>query len=212
MMKAYTREIDPALAAFWRAHAAPGRIGLIHIDMALAKLINWAEGLVTPNGEPSLWTHCFLFIESREGEPWIAESDAHVPLPGFRPKLDGPQENSIDKWAISVIDRALVVDAGLSIEQIRRTEATAKALIEAGYTYRYSELADAWIALLKKDLKYTGPLYSPDSMHCAHFLRECLKAAGCDPFGDNILPKNTVPEFFAQKFPPLAEWKKTPHN
>ncbi|HEY3294715.1 MAG TPA: hypothetical protein VGL38_04720 [bacterium] len=207
-MKKSPRLTDPNLLEFWRTYAAPGRIGLIHINFVAAKLINWGEKWVTPTGEPSPWTHVFMFTKPRRGMPWIAESDFHVPLPGFLPKPDGPQENPVQKWSSTTIDRAAVVDTGLTHEQFEAAEHAAQHLMSSGYSYRFAELAEAWVAMLKHDLTYVSPLHRDDSMHCGHFLRECLSAAACDPFGPGVLPHNTVPELFAQKFSHIAEWSK----
>jgi hypothetical protein len=207
-LKKSPHSTNAALAEFWLANAVPGRLGLIHVDLVAANLISWGEKWVTPTGEPSSWTHCFMFIESRNDVPWIAESDVHVPLPGFRPKPDGPQQNSVLKWSSTMIDRASVLDPGLTPEQFEQAEAKARALLSAGYTYRFSELAEAWVAMMKHDLTYVGPMHREDSMHCGHFLRACLAAASCDPFGLNVLPHNTVPELFAQAFPQVAAWQR----
>jgi hypothetical protein len=200
---------NPDLLAFWREHAMPGRIGILHIDFIAAKLITWGEKWVTPTGQPSIWTHSFMFLEPKDGIPWIAESDVHVPLPGFRPKPDGPQLNPVSKWSSLTVDRAAVLDTGLNDAQLHEAEQKVLELLHAGYTYRFTELAEAWVAMIKHDLTYTSPLHHEDSMHCGHFLRIVLGAAGCDPFGAAVLPHNTVPELFAQSFPIIAEWTKT---
>ncbi|RPH96383.1 hypothetical protein EHM69_01585 [candidate division KSB1 bacterium] len=205
-MKAFSRSINPELLSFWYDYAAPGRIGLIQIDVVTARLINWVERRVTPSGEPSPWAHVFFFIRPRHGVPWIAESDMNVPLPGFRPKPSGPQKNLIYKWSHPGINRAAILDPGLSALQVEDLEKIIRRLLNAGYTYRVSELAEAWIAMVKQDLTYRGPLYHSDSMHCSHFVRECLRLIGCDPLGASVSPENTVPELIAQAFPVVAEW------
>ena len=209
-MKTFGRSINPQLLSFWYEHAAFGRIGLIHVDLVTARLINWAERWVTTDGEPSAWAHVFIFLPLRNGIPWIAESDMNVPLPGFRPKPNGPQENLIYKWSHPAIDRAIVVDPGLNTAQLKKLQEGIRSILNAGFTYRVGELAEAWVAMVKRDLTYRGPLHRDDAMHCGHFVRECLKAADCDPFGPHILPDNTVPEHIAQVFPMIAEWQAAP--
>jgi hypothetical protein len=194
------------LLTFWYRYGRPGRIGLIGLDTPPAKLIGWAERRVTPNGDVSAWVHVFMFSQKRHGVPWLVESDLHVPLPGFRPKPNGLQENAIYKWAHPLVTRARVVDAGLSDDQVARAVLEAQRLMQSGFTYRVSELAEAWVAMTKRDLRFRGRLHHEDAMHCGHFLRNCLRAADCDPFGSNVLPENTVPELFAQAFPTVAEW------
>lgn len=205
-MKAYSRSINPDLLRFWYDNAKPGLIGLVHIDFVTAKLINWVERRITPDGEPSPWAHVFLFLKPRHGIPWIAESDLFVPLPGVYPKPNGPQVNPIYKWSHPGVDRAIIVDPLLAVHQIERLEDVVGQLLRAGYTYRIGELAEAWVALNKHDLTYRGKLHRDDAMHCGHFVRECLHALNCDPFGPDILPDNTVPELVAQAFPAVAHW------
>jgi hypothetical protein len=205
-MKVYGRSLNPQLLSFWYDHAALGRIGLIHIDLVTARLINWAESRVTPDGEPSPWAHVFVFLRPRHGVPWIAESDLNVPLPGFRPKPNGPQVNPIYKWSHPAVDRVAVLDPGLSDQQSARLEEGVREILRGGYTYRVGELAEAWLAMLKHDLTYRGRFHREDSMHCGHFVRECLRLMDCDPFGPDVLPENTVPELIAHAFPVVAEW------
>jgi hypothetical protein len=205
-MKVYSHTINSDLLAFWQENAVPGRIGLIHIDLITARLINWAQQRVTVDGAPSSWTHCFMFLDPRGDMPWITESDVRVPLPGFRPKPSGPQENPVDKWALEIVDRAVLVDPGLTPEQWSQLQVGEKRLLTAGYTYRYQELFEAWVALLKKDLAFRSPLHRDDSMHCGHYLRVLLQTVGIDPYGPSVLPENTVPELFSQVFPIVAEW------
>jgi hypothetical protein len=205
-MKAFSRSINPELLSFWYAHAQAGRIGLVHIDIVTARLIGWVERRVTVHGEPSPWAHVFVFLRARSGVPWIAESDLNVPLPGFRPKPSGPQENPIYKWSHPAVDRVAVLETGMSDQQVLRFEQGVRQILRAGYTYRVGELASAWMAMLKRDLSYRGRLHRKDAMHCGHFVRESLRYAGCDPLDPDILPENTVPELIAQAFPVVAEW------
>jgi len=214
-VKATEGSLNPDLLSFWYEFASPGRIGLVHLDAPAARVINWAEKWVTPDGKPSWWTHVFLFTHPRSGVPWIAESDVSVPLPGFRQKISGPQENLIYKWCHPIVDRAAVADLQLSREQCDRLEAAAHALIRQRYTYRLSELAGTFLALATRDLRRRRSVRrmlreKDDSMHCAQFVRLCLSAAGCDPWGEPVRPENTVPEHYAQAFPIVAIWPHPP--
>ena len=205
-MRFFSRALQCDLLTFWYRHSRPGHIGLIGLDTVPARLIGWAEHWITPDSKPSDWVHVFLFTGRRHGVPWILESDLRVPLPGFRPKPNGPQENTIYKWSHPLIARAQIVDPGLSESQVAQVVQKAQIIMRTGYTYRVSELAETWVAMAKGDLRYRGRLRHEDSMHCGHFLRDCLRAADCDPFGAKILPENTVPEHFAQTFAVVAEW------
>jgi hypothetical protein len=205
-MKFYVRDLNRPLLDFWYQYAQPGRIGLLHLDFLPAKVIGWAERQVTPGHKASLWVHVFLFGTPRHGIPWIFESDRNIPLPGFRPKPNGPQENPIYKWSHPFVDHAIVLDPRFEGDQVTKLLNKAAELVQSRYTYRFSELIDAWVAMERHDLHHRGRWHQNDSMHCGHFIRECLGAVGYDPFGPDILPDNTVPELFFQKIPALAEW------
>jgi hypothetical protein len=207
-MKKSIDTINPELLEFWQTHGQPGRIGLIHLDYPPAKVINWAERFATPDGKPSPWVHCFLFLRKDDGYFRIAESDVYVPLLGIRPKPDGPQENSIRKWSHPLVDHVMVLDSGVTEEQFLRMEHAAQDLHEAGYTYGISSLVQSGIALVRQDMNYRGPLYQPTSMHCGHFLRHCLQLGHVDPFAASILPEHTVPALFPQVLPIVAEWER----
>ncbi|MFZ5433861.1 MAG: hypothetical protein ACOZB3_08825 [Calditrichota bacterium] len=209
-MITHSRSINQDLLSFWYEYAAPGRVGLLDIDAIIAKLIGWAERRVTPNHEPSPWTHVFIFAHPRHGIPWIAESDINVPLPGFRPKPNRPQRNPIYKWSHPAVVRAAVLETNLSEDSIVKLNTVITRLTQSNLTYRVSELVEAAIALVRQDLGYRTFFHRYDAMHCAHFIRECLRALNSDPLAKSILPENTVPEHFAQVYPIIAEWTRPP--
>lgn len=196
-----------SLLDFWREHGLPGRIGLFHLDFAPAKLINWGQKRLTTDGKPSPWVHCFLFLEPRDGIPWIAESDLSIPLPGLRKPKEGPQINPVTKWSQHV-DRAAVVDAALNEVQIRQALARAEELARGGYTYGKIALVGTWIAVLRNDLTHHSFLHRERAMHCGQFARYCLRAADVDPWGKAVRDENTAPELIYQQYPVAAEWKK----
>ena len=99
-----------------------------------------------------------------------------------------------------------MLDPALQDHQLTRFEEGVRQILRAGYTYRVGELAEAWVAMRKRDLRYRGRLHRDDSMHCGHFVRDCLRGAGCDPLGPGVLPENTVPELIARAFPVAAKW------
>jgi hypothetical protein len=196
------------LQDFYVEHGKPGRIALVHFDFAPAKLINWGQKKLTPDGKPSRWTHAFFFIEPREGIPWIAESDVRLPLPGFHNRSDGPQINSSRKWSSTIIDGAVILDPGLNSEQYKKVRAHADYLLTCGFKYGLVALAGTWIAILKHDLSHRSIFHRNSRMHCSQFVRECLKAAGVDPWGDKIASFNLSPEALYQQFPVIAEWTR----
>ncbi|MDD5087423.1 MAG: hypothetical protein PHI18_01315, partial [bacterium] len=158
--------------------------------------------------QPSPWAHTFLFLQPRHGVPWIAESDLQVPFPGFRPRPNGPQENPIYKWAHPAVNQAIVLDPGLSPSELTAVQRRVHQFLHGGYTYRVSGLAETWVALERRDPAFRGPLHHDDAVHCAQFVRECMREAGRDPFLSDLLPENTVPEHLAQIFPRIAEWRR----
>jgi hypothetical protein len=207
-MERLNLSLNSELLEFWRIHGEPGRIGLVHLDFPPAKLINWAESWATPDGKPSPWVHCFIFLTPRDEMPWIAESDMNIPLPGFRPKADGPQENPVTKWSFSSVDQAIVLDTGIRPDQFQPIEHVAQMLHDQGYTYSVRSVLESAMALFRHDLSYRGPLHQPGSMHCGHFLRQCLALAGLDPFGPSVAAENTIPALFPTVFPTIGEWRR----
>jgi hypothetical protein len=199
---------DRYLQNFYVEHGMPGRIGLVHFNFVPAKLINWGQKKLTRNGKPSRWTHAFFFIEPREGIPWIAESDVKLPLPGFHNRSDGPQINSSRKWSSTIIDDAAILDPVLNSEQYGKVRAHTDCLLTCRLKYGLVALAGTWIAIQKNDLAHRNVFHRDSRMHCAQFVRECLKTASVDPWSDKIASFNLSPEALYQQFPVIAEWKR----
>jgi hypothetical protein len=191
---------------FWQRHARPGRIGLFHLDYAPASLINWGQKRLTADGKPSPWVHCFMFIDERNGVPWIAESDLSLPIPGLRKMVDGPQVAPVTKWQ-RLIDRALIVDPQMTSEQFTRAKSQAARLAQSGLHYSLINLVGAWVAIQRGDLSHRSVFHRRRAMHCGHFVRVCLREAGIDPWGARVLDENTAPELIAREFPVIAEWR-----
>ena len=200
-------EFNPALYEFWLKHAKPGRIGLFHLDFPPAKLLDWGQKELTPDHRPSRWVHGFLFIETRDGDAWIAESDRNIPLPGFRHKLNGPQTKSIRKWAIVAVDEAVVLDSRMTEEQYLVARRRVDELMYEHYSYSLLALAGTWAAIRHHNLAHHSLLHRHYAMHCSQFVRECLRAAGADFLCGDVSAENTVPELIYQSLPIVAEWK-----
>jgi hypothetical protein len=193
---------------FWTEHARPGRVGLIHLDFAPAKLIDWGQKRLTRDGQPSHWVHAFLFIESRNGVPWIAESDASVPWLGVRKPVDGPQINPVTKWSGGTVDRAVVLESGMSDEQYQIARTRAETLTHEHYHYSLIALAGTWISVLRNDLRHRSLLHRIKGMHCGQFVRTCMNAAGVDLLSEDVSLENSAPELIYQHLPVVAEWQK----
>lgn len=196
------------LLEFWTEHGRPGRVGLIHLDFAPAKLINWGQKRLTRDGKPSPWVHAFLFIEERDGMPWIAESDLSLPLPGLRKPVNGPQLNSVAKWSGSRIDRAVVLDPHLTDEQYRHARMRAEKLLHEQYFYSLTALAGTWMAILRNDLRHHSLLHRARGMQCAQFVRQVLRTAEADFLGDEVSLENTAPEILYQRIELVREWTR----
>lgn len=199
---------DPELQNFFIKHGTPGLIGLVHFDFKPAFLINWGQKKLTRDGKSARFTHAFFFIEERDSIPWIAESDVNLPLPGFHNRKDGPQLNSSRKWSSTIIDDAAIVDPVLNEEQYKQMRSHADYLLQQGLKYGLIALAGTWIAIQKGDLSHQSILHHASRMHCSQFIRECLKAAGVDPWGERIASFNLAPEALYQEFPVIAEWTR----
>ncbi len=200
--------MNAALLEFWQEHGRPGRVGLFHLDFAPAKLVNWGQKRLTLDGKPSPWVHSFLFIEPRDGVPWIAESDMSLPLPGLRKPINGPQLNSVAKWSGMRVDRAAVLDPHLTNEQYERARSRAEELLHEHYFYSLTALAGTWIAILKNDLRHHSLLHRDKGMHCSQFVRTVMGAAGADFLGDEVSLENTAPEMLYQRLDIVGEWKR----
>jgi len=171
-------------------------------------LINWGQKRLTKDGKPSPWVHAFMFIESRDGVPWIAESDASVPWLGASKPVDGPQINSVVKWSGASVDRAVVLESPMSEEQYRIARARAEQLTHEHYHYSLIALAGTWIAVLKNNLQHRSILHRAKGIHCGEFVRACMSAAGADFLDDHVSLENTAPELIYQQFPIVAEWRR----
>jgi hypothetical protein len=200
--------INQDLLTFWLEHARPGRVGLIHLDFAPARIVNWGQKRLTRDGKPSRWVHAFMFIESRDSVPWIAESDARIPLPGFRKKVDGPQINSVKKWSGFVVDEAAVLESHLTEEQYRASRACVDELHRGNHIYSLVALVGTWVAIRKHDLRHHSILHRAKGMQCSQFVRQCIAAARRDFLDEDVSMENTAPEMVFQRLDLVAEWKK----
>ncbi|MFH1010575.1 MAG: hypothetical protein V1784_05010 [bacterium] len=201
-----SESVHPALLQFWQTHAQPGRVGLIGIRFFLARLVEKGQARLTADRSASKWAHAFIFQQSRDGIPWIYESDMGFMQYGLFRWAPGAQENSILKWSGPRILRACVLDAGLNERQVEKALEHARELIRHGTKYRLRELLGTWIAMRRGHLERESFLHAGTALHCGAFVRACLLAADVDPFGPNIAVSNTAPELLCQKLRPIAYW------
>jgi hypothetical protein len=201
------RELNHDLLKFFTENHRPGMIGLVGTRDTIGLAVREAQRAVTEDGKPSLWSHCFLFGDSRldrrgEGRaktrsPYIFESDLKVNL--FKPQLrNGAQENWIGKWCRETVENAAVIDLGLSEEERDNILATALQLVDEQVLYPIQELLGTWWALVMRKEWAPNPLDDPHAMYCSAFVRYCYKEAGRDLIDSKISVSNTTPEHIAQ--------------
>ena len=197
----------PQLLQFFTTHYKPGIIGLIGTKNTIGMAIREAQSTVTPNGKPSLWSHCFIYGDlrlDRRGtggtktkSPYLFESDLHVDL--FKSQLrNGAQENWIGKYCRESVENAAIIDFGLSEDQKDDILATALQLVDEQVLYPIQELLGTWWAIITKKQWLPNPADDPHAMYCSAFVRYCYKEAGKDFIGPEISVSNTTPEDIAQ--------------
>ncbi len=197
----------PQLLQFFTTHYKPGIIGIIGTKNTIGMAIREAQSAVTPDGKPSLWSHCFIFGDLRldrrgiDGaktkSPYLFESDLHVDL--FKSQLrNGAQENWIGKYCRESVENAAVIDFGLSEDQKDDILATALQLVDEQVLYPIQELLGTWWAIITRKQWLPNPADDPHAMYCSAFVRYCYKEAGKDFIGPEISVSNTTPEDIAQ--------------
>jgi len=192
---------------FFSKNYKAGLIGLVGTNDVIGMAIREAQSLITKDGKPSLWSHCFILGDLRldrrgpgntkSRSPYIFESDLKVNL--FKPQLrNGAQENWIGKWCREGVENAAVIDFGLSDNEKDNALATALQLVDEQVLYPIQELLGTWLAIITKKQWLLNPLNDPHAMYCSAFVRHCYKEAGKDFLGHEISISNTTPEDIAR--------------
>lgn len=200
-------ELNPKLLEFFTTHFKPGIIGIVGSKDTIGLAIRKAQKAVTPDGEASLWSHCFIVGELRRDRrgpdrtksksPYIFESDLKVNL--FKPQLrNGAQENWIGKWCRGEVENPAVIDFGLSEDQKDNILATALQLVDEQVLYPIQELLGTWWAIITKRQWLPNPVDDPHAMYCSAFVRHCYEEAERDFLGAEISISNTTPEDIAR--------------
>jgi hypothetical protein len=200
-------EMNEKLLRFFTDHYKPGIIGMVGTDDMVGMAIRQAQKEVTVNGEPSLWSHCFIFGDLRldrrgaggakSKSPYIFESDLKIHF--IKPQIrNGAQENWVGKWCGMEVESAAVIDFGLSQDDEDNILATALQLVADQVRYPIDELFGTWWAIIMKKRWLPNPLDDPHAMFCSAFTRYCYKEAGRDFLGPEISVSNTTPEDIAQ--------------
>ncbi len=200
-------ELNPKLLEFFTTRYKPGVIGMVGTKGTFGMAIREAQRAVTTDGQPSLWSHCFIIGDlrldrrgpggARSKSPYIYESDININL--FKVQLrNGAQENWIGKWCKEKVENAAVIDFGLSEDQKDNTLATALQLVDEQVLYPIHELLGTWWAIISKKQWLPNPVDDPHAMYCSAFTRHCYKEAGRDFIGHEISVSNTTPEDIAR--------------
>ncbi len=200
-------ELNPKLLEFFTTHYKPGLVGIVGAKGTLGMAVREAQKVVTTDGKPSLWSHCFIIGDlrfdrrgpggSKSKSSYIFESDLKVNL--FKPQIrNGAQENWIGKWCREDVENAAVIDFGLTEDQKDKILATALQLVDEQVLYPIHELLGTWWAIITKKQWLPNPVDSSNAMYCSAFTRYCYKEAGRDFIGAEISVSNTTPEDVAQ--------------
>jgi hypothetical protein len=200
-------EINQKLLDFFSTNYKPGIISLVGTNDVIGLAIREAQSLMTKDGKPSLWSHCFILGDlrfDRRGpggtkvkSSYIFESDLKVDL--FEPQVrNGAQENWVGKWCVNEVENAALIDYQLSGDETEMILATALQLVDEQILYPIQGLLGTWWAIVMKKQWLPNPLNSPHSMYCSAFVRYCYQQAGKDFIGNEIDVSNTAPENIAQ--------------
>ncbi len=199
--------LNVKLLDFFTMNYKSGIIGLVGTNDTLGIAIREAQSLITKDGKPSLWSHCFILgdlrfdrrgpSKTKTKSPYIFESDLEVNL--FKPQVrNGAQENWIGKWCAQKVEHAAIIDFGLSDDERDNVLATGLQLVDEQVLYPIQELLGTWLAIITGKQWLPNPLNDPHSMYCSAFVRYCYKEAGKDFLGTEISVSNTTPEDIAQ--------------
>src|SRR4030042_4412618 len=142
-------DLNEKLLDFFSVNHKSGLIGLVGTNDAIGLAIREAQSLITKDGKPSLWSHCFILGDLRldlrgsggtmTRSPYIFESDLKVKI--FKPQVrKGAQENWIGKWCVEKVEHAAIIDFGLSDEERDNILATALQLVDEQVLYPIQEL------------------------------------------------------------------------
>jgi hypothetical protein len=200
-------KINRGLLRFFTEHYKPGFIGIVGTKHAIGMAIREAQKSITLDGEPSLWSHCFIFGDlrldrrgkgdKRSRSPYIFESDLKVNV--LKPQLrNGAQENWIGKHCRERVENAAVIDFGLCEDEIEDVLATALQLVDEQVLYPIQELLGTWWAIITNREWLPNPVDDPHAMYCSAFVRHCYKEAGADFLGRRVSVSNTAPEHIAR--------------
>ncbi|MBN2464996.1 hypothetical protein JXD38_05170 [candidate division WOR-3 bacterium] len=199
--------LDPEAVRFFSRHYRPAAVGLVGTNDAVGRAIREAQKDITADGQPSLWSHCFLLGDIRTDRRgpngalsrsvYILESDLHADRSGLQLR-NGAQENWVGKWCVERVEHAAVLRFPTTLRQRRLILATALQLAGEQLLYPVAELLGTWLAIGRQRRWQANPLLSPHALYCSSFVRHCYREAGYDPFAADVALSNTAPEDIAR--------------
>jgi hypothetical protein len=198
---------NPQLVKFFTDQFQPASVALVGTRDLLGKAIREAQRKITPDGKPSLWSHCFLLGDrrwDRRGPQgaltqslYLFESDLKLKL--FKPQLrNGAQENWVGKWCSPEVEHAAVINFNLLDAERQAVLATALQLVDEQVLYPIQELLGTWLAIMTGREWQKNPLDDPHAMYCSSFVRHCYAQAGKDFMDGRVSLSNTAPGHLAQ--------------
>ncbi len=209
--------MNPDLLEFFASNYGRARVALIGASDWIGEAIRAGQAGLTPNGQPSLWSHTFIIGDLRPDRraphqtvsrsPYLFESDLEV-NPLKAQLRNGAQENWIGKWCRDAIEHAAILDFRLSDAEQDIVLGTALQLCDEQLQYPLLELVGTWLAIVTKRLWAPNPLEDPHAMYCSAFVRHCFQQAGRDFLGAAVALSNTAPEHIGRCKPFLAEWHR----
>ena len=199
--------LDPEAVRFFSRHYRPAAIGLVGTDDPVGRAIRDAQKRITADGQPSLWSHCFVLGDIRfdrrgplgalSRSVYILESDLHAGR-GAPQIRNGAQENWVGKWCVGRVEHAAVMHFRVTARQRRLIVATALQLAGDQLLYPVADLLGTWLAIMHHRQWQANPLLSPHALYCSSFVRHCYREAGYDPFATDVALSNTAHEDIAR--------------
>ncbi|MFO7676063.1 MAG: hypothetical protein R6X12_07100 [bacterium] len=186
---------------------ARGAIVLVGTDDIVGRAIRAGQRRLTPDGEPSRWSHSFLFGDLRltgsgartkpRPSPYIFESDLNVNVTHSEVR-NGTQENWLGRWCRHSVEHCAVIDLDLSRRNADLVLATALELVDEQVEYPLQNLVSTWLAIARDRLWRANALRGRRAMYCSSFVRYCYRRAGQDFLPRSISLSNTAPEHLAR--------------
>lgn len=206
--------MDDELLTFLNDNYQKGRICLIGASDVIGVLIRKGQANLTPDSQPSLWSHCFIMGDRRpdgrdDGSVYIFESDLHVSTRTWQ-VLNGVQESRLKKWCYDAIEHACVLGLDLAGEEMDALirEALYMAYDENHLRYPVGELFGTLWAILCGKLRKKNIFDDDYAVQCASFVRMCYQAIGKEILSGPVDMTHTSPEaiYQSQAFTFRAEW------